>query len=595
MADNTRYESSGATNITVKKVNSILFQVLTLNLFMLIAFVVVMFLVMTSMQRSTNTSIEMFGQMMSLTQHEAALKSDVMSLYDQTTGYIAADAVETKEALLPQIEVAKSTIQSDISQLNQDFSTFNDEEATAQLKEISEQYSRLTALIDSAISRCDSGDQDGAYTTLFDKAEIQKIAIFHSTKALDNAISNAASDTTDMMNELLQSGRVVVIVGMIVILVLIIINFLISYKNIVKKIRRISDEVNDIISNIEQGKGDLTARIQTKTKSELLFITTGINHFIETLQGIMRDVKNGSTILTSSSEEVVSQLRIADDNVTNTSAALEELSANMETLADTVSSINGKVDAVKSAAQAITDEASTGTTTALSIKEEANTLKSRVTNKKADAGKQMASLSDTLTKSVKDSEKVGQINELTNVILDIASQTNLLALNASIEAARAGEAGKGFAVVATEISALADNSRKTAGTIQEISNEVTDAVNALAKNAQDALDFINGTVLGDYDEFVDTGEKYEHTADIMDDMLTSFTQKADNLNDIMQEMVESIQMITTSIHESSSAISMSAESSTEIVGGIKKISLAIDKNTDVTEQLSETTERFTSL
>ncbi|WP_026658495.1 methyl-accepting chemotaxis protein [Butyrivibrio sp. AC2005] len=595
MADNTRYESSGATNITVKKVNSILFQVLTLNLFMLIAFVVVMFLVMTSMQRSTNTSIEMFGQMMSLTQHEAALKSDVMSLYDQTTGYIAADAVETKEALLPQIEVAKSTIQSDISQLNQDFSTFNDEEATAQLKEISEQYSRLTALIDSAISRCDSGDQDGAYTTLFDKAEIQKIAIFHSTKALDNAISNAASDTTDMMNELLQSGRVVVIVGMVVILVLIIINFLISYKNIVKKIRRISDEVNDIISNIEQGKGDLTARIQTKTKSELLFITCGINHFIETLQGIMRDVKNGSTILTSSSEEVVSQLRIADDNVTNTSAALEELSANMETLADTVSSINGKVDAVKSAAQAITDEASTGTTTALSIKEEANTLKSRVTNKKADAGKQMASLSDTLTKSVKDSEKVGQINELTNVILDIASQTNLLALNASIEAARAGEAGKGFAVVATEISALADNSRKTAGTIQEISNEVTDAVNALAKNAQDALDFINGTVLGDYDEFVDTGEKYEHTADIMDDMLTSFTQKADNLNDIMQEMVESIQMITTSIHESSSAISMSAESSTEIVGGIKKISLAIDKNTDVTEQLSETTERFTSL
>lgn len=595
MADNTRYESSGATNITVKKVNSILFQVLTLNLFMLIAFVVVMFLVMTSMQRSTNTSIEMFGQMMSLTQHEAALKSDVMSLYDQTTGYIAADAVETKEALLPQIEVAKSTIQSDISQLNQDFSTFNDEEATAQLKEISEQYSRLTALIDSAISRCDSGDQDGAYTTLFDKAEIQKIAIFHSTKALDNAISNAASDTTDMMNELLQSGRVVVIVGMIVILVLIIINFLISYKNIVKKIRRISDEVNDIISNIEQGKGDLTARIQTKTKSELLFITSGINHFIETLQGIMRDVKNGSTILTSSSEEVVSQLRIADDNVTNTSAALEELSANMETLADTVSSINGKVDAVKSAAQAITDEASTGTTTALSIKEEANTLKSRVTNKKADAGKQMASLSDTLTKSVKDSEKVSQINELTNVILDIASQTNLLALNASIEAARAGEAGKGFAVVATEISALADNSRKTAGTIQEISNEVTDAVNALAKNAQDALDFINGTVLGDYDEFVDTGEKYEHTADIMDDMLTSFTQKADNLNDIMQEMVESIQMITTSIHESSSAISMSAESSTEIVGGIKKISLAIDKNTDVTEQLSETTERFTSL
>ncbi|MCR5342058.1 MAG: methyl-accepting chemotaxis protein [Butyrivibrio sp.] len=595
MANNISYENPGSAGITVKKVNSILFQIMSLNLFMLIAFVLVMMLVMSSMQKTTNTSIQMFDSMMSLTQHEANLKSDVMSLYDQTTGYIAADAVETKEALLPQIEVAKSTIQADINQLNQDFASFNDEEATAQLKEISDQYSRLSALIDNAISRCDSGDQAGAYTTLFDKAEIQKIAIFHSTKALDNAITNAASDTTNMMNELLKSGRVIVILGMVAILVLIIINFLISYNNIVKKIRSISDEVNEIISNIEKGQGDLTARIKTKTKSELLFITSGINHFIETLQGIMRDVKNGSIILTSSSEEVVSQLRLADDNVTNTSAALQELSANMETLADTVSSINGKVDDVKSAAQAITDEATNGTTTALSIKEEANTLKARVTHKKADAGNQMATLSDTLTKSVKDSEKVGQINELTNVILDIASQTNLLALNASIEAARAGEAGKGFAVVATEISALADNSRKTAGTIQEISNEVTEAVNALAKNAQDALDFINGTVLGDYDEFVDTGEKYEHTADLMDDMLNSFTEKADHLNDIMQEMVESIQMITTSIQESSSAISMSAESSTEIVGGIKKISVAIDKNTDVTEQLSETTEKFTSL
>lgn len=95
----------------------------------------------------------------------------------------------------------------------------------------------------------------------------------------------------------------------------------------------------------------------------------------------------------------------------------------------------------------------------------------------------MEELSGVLEKSVKDSEKVSQINELTKVILDIASQTNLLALNASIEAARAGEAGKGFAVVAQEISALADNSRQTAGNIQIISNEVTEAVKSLAENA----------------------------------------------------------------------------------------------------------------
>ncbi len=397
------------------------------------------------------------------------------------------------------------------------------------------------------------------------------------------------------MKALLQSGNYTALIGTIVILFLIIVNFLICYKNIVRKIRSISDEVNGMITNIEEGNGDLTTRVNTRTKSELLYITTGINHFIETLQGIMKDVKNGSLVLTSSSEEVSSQLRLADDNVTNTSAALEELSANMETLSGTVSSINDRVDDVRSAAQAITDQALSGTDTAVSIKQEAQELKERVNQKKSNAVDQVSQLSDVLSKSVQDSEKVSQIGELTNVILEIASQTNLLALNASIEAARAGEAGKGFAVVASEISALADNSRQTAGNIQVISNEVTEAVNKLAQNAQTALDYINGTVLGDYDEFVTTGEKYEHTADIMDDMLHEFDDKAEHLNSIMQEMVQSVQMITDSIRESSTAITSSAENSTEIVSGIKKISKAIDKNNEITEQLSETTQRFKSL
>ncbi len=393
----------------------------------------------------------------------------------------------------------------------------------------------------------------------------------------------------------LASGNITALAGTVVILLLIIINFLICYINIVKKIRSVSGEVNDMITNIEEGNGDLTARIQTKTRSELLFITTGINHFIETLQGIMKDVKNGSVVLTSASEEVASQLKIADDNVTNTSAALEELSANMENVAGTVSSINDRVEDVKSAAQEITDQAQSGTETAISIKQEANELKQRVTAKKAEAGDQVSQLSAVLSQSVQDSGKVSQIGELTNQILDIAQRTNLLALNASIEAARAGGAGKGFAVVATEISALAENSRATASNIQVISTEVTQAVNSLAQNAQSALDYINGTVLGDYDEFVTTGEKYEHTADIMDEMLESFDKKAQNLNNIMEEMVESVQMITTSIKESSIAITSSAENSAEIVGGIKKISQAIVKNNEITEQLSDTTQRFKAL
>lgn len=581
--------------VKVGGLHSIIVQISALNLAMLVAFLIVMLLIMNAMSSSTNSSIDMFDSMMQLTTHEANLKTDVMTLYDQVTGYVSSGSVETQEALLPQIQVAKTNIEQDISDLNADFASYDNEAATTQLQEISGQYQRMCKFIDNAISKCDAGDQENAYAMLFDKAEIQKVAIIHSTEVLDAAISTNAETTKAGMKALLSKGYIVALIGTVVIIILIIVNFIICYSSIVLRIRQISNEVNGIIENIQKGQGDLTARVNTKTKSELVYIKNGINHFIETLQGIMKDVKDGTVVLTESSEEVNSQLQIADDNVTSSSAALEELSANMESVVGILASINQSVEDVKEAAEKITNQAEEGSHTANEIKTEADELQIKVNTKKSDVGEKMTALSATLEKSVKDSEKVSQISDLTNDILDIASQTNLLALNASIEAARAGEAGKGFAVVADEISKLAANSRQTAATIQEIASEVTAAVNTLASNAEEVLDFINGTVIGDYDEFVDTGEKYGHTAEVMNEMLTEFTEKAESLNMIMKDMVDSVDTITNSVQESSTAITMSAENSAEIVTGIKNIFKAMDKNTEVTEQLNDTTQKFTSL
>jgi methyl-accepting chemotaxis protein len=91
---------------------------------------------------------------------------------------------------------------------------------------------------------------------------------------------------------------------------------------------------------------------------------------------------------------------------------------------------------------------------------------SAIVARAVDAGQQTRHTFEALN------AKVSQINQVTNLIADIASRTNLLALNATIEAARAGDAGKGFAVVASEVKDLATQTAKATAQISGMINEV---------------------------------------------------------------------------------------------------------------------------
>ncbi len=567
---------------------------------LLVLFVISIAMITMQMQKMASTSVSTTTTIESIMDNVRVFEVDMRIL--DNDGFAFASMYDTI-AGLGQVETKVPEMQTCIDEMDNAIAALSSimpkvgasSEGMQAIATLEENYAGYREGYTAIIKAAGEGDVETIMGVVYGDASTQLANMKAALETINTEVKALSQLGTENIQAQANSAIALVNVLMIIYIICIIAFLVFNYRTVGRKVNQIADEINEIINNIANHKGDLTVRVETKTGSELVHIKDGFNHFIETLQVILKEVKDGTVTLTESSEDMTSQIRLASDNITNTSAALEELSASMQNVSDTAGVMNSKLEDVKDATDSINNGVDEGTAKAKEIQSEALDIKNSAQSKKDNTGSRMEVLSEVLEQSVKDSEKVEQISELTNVILDIASQTNLLALNASIEAARAGEAGKGFAVVAEEISTLADNSRQTAANIQNISNEVTDAVKSLADNAMQVLDFINTTVLSDYDSYVDTGEKYEETAAFINEMLGGISDQTQNLNGIMADMADSVSSISESVHEASDAISLSAENSQDIVDEISGISSAMDTNNDVTSKLNESTMQFINI
>ncbi|MCM1245224.1 MAG: methyl-accepting chemotaxis protein [Roseburia sp.] len=154
-----------------------------------------------------------------------------------------------------------------------------------------------------------------------------------------------------------------------------------------------------------------------------------------------------------------------------------------------------------------------------------------------------------LEKAISDSQRVKDIDTLTEEILSISSQTNLLALNASIEAARAGEAGKGFSVVANEIRDLADNSRVAVDKIRQVTEDVVKNVSVLSESSAKLLKFMNGKVMKDYKGMTELAGMYKQDAAFYSGISTDLGAASGQMSASMEGINESIRSITELVGE----------------------------------------------
>lgn len=276
-------------------------------------------------------------------------------------------------------------------------------------------------------------------------------------------------------------------------------------------------KTTEVLKDLSEGEGDLTARLEVATKDEVGELATNFNTFIQKIMDVIIRVKESTNDLLQSAEEVLTSGTALSQISSEQAASAEEISATLEELSSRIEQSASNAGDTNKIAKEASDMAKKG-------------------------GKGVSETVDAMN----------NISARISAITEISTKTNMLALNAAIEAARAGDAGKGFAVVAGEVRKLAERSQIVAEEVVDLAESSVVVANSAGTQIQSILPIV------------------DQTAVLVDDISASSEEQSSGVNQIrsgMDQLNDGTQQNAASAEE----LAASAKTLKELSEGLQEL------------------------
>jgi methyl-accepting chemotaxis protein len=354
------------------------------------------------------------------------------------------------------------------------------------------------------------------------------------------------------------------------------------------------------LKDISEGEGDLTKVIPVKGKDETADMAHFFNLTLEKIKKLIITIKQQSTTLfdignqlasnmtetAAAVNEITANIQSIKGRVINQSASVTETNATMEQITDNINKLNGHIEQQSSS---VSQSSSAIEEMLANIQSVTNTLVKNGDNVEelmnaSEVGKTgLQEVAQDIQEIARESEGLLEIN---SVMENISSQTNLLSMNAAIEAAHAGEAGKGFAVVADEIRKLAESSSEQSKTISTVLKKIKASIDKISSSTDNVLNKF-GAIDGAVKIVGDQEGNIRNAMEEQGQGSKQILEAIGNLNDITQNVKRSSLEMLEGSREIIKEGGNLEKATEEITGGMNEMAAGADQINIAVNQVND--------